>query len=292
MQDSYCFIVNTQADRGRTGERFRRNLDQVTSLPRGAEIIYIREQQKIAEEAAKTAGEYRYIVAAGGDGTVQQVARGVVGSGSALGILPLGSGNDFAKSVGMSTSFVQNLAILSEKNIKTVDVLTFDDSYVLNTYGLGVDGLTNLYATQSRFRPGFLRYFTGALRALIQSRVFSYHAEIDGNIQHGKAWMIVAANGATEGGRYEISPGSNVTDGVAELVIVKDVSRWRLLLEFIKLSMGMSFDVSIVKKVKWQSGVTVKLDCEVWSHADGEVVAPRRTFRFGIEKSRLPVITA
>ncbi len=291
MKNSFCFIVNTSSDRERAGPLFRDRLNYVKRKFPDSHYIFIKEEDTIEEYASRAAEDYKYVVAAGGDGTVQQVAKALIRTNAILGVLPLGSGNDFAKSIGLPLQFEEDLTILLNKRTELIDVIETGDGLFLNTFGMGVDGLTNYYASISSIESGHFRYFVSAVKALFRSEIFRYECMINGAHMEGNARMIVVANGAMEGGKYKISPESDNSDGIVEVVIVGDAPLLRILVEFLKLSAGHPFSDKIVQTKRGTSSVFIKLNKEVYAHADGEIVPPKKSFSFSIQKQAISVIT-
>lgn len=292
MRDSFCFIINVSADKGKAGALFWENIDFIKATFPESHFIYIKEGDVIEEHARLAANRYKYVVAVGGDGTVQQVTRGLLGSETSLGVLPLGSGNDFAKSLGLKLRFESDVEVLAGKNTNFVDVIKTNKGLFLNTFGMGIDGLTNYYASTSSLATASMRYFISALKALLGSEAFNYKCKIDGETITGTSRMIVVANGSVEGGKYEISPDSDISDGICEVVIVQNISIIRLVIEFLKLSLGIPFSNAVAIKKRCSSSLSITLDRAVHAHADGEIVMPADTFSFSVQKHAIPVITA
>lgn len=270
---------------------FPEHLDNITNRFTGCLVIMLDKGDLIVKQAAKAAEQFDYVIAAGGDGTAQQVAKGVLGTDAILGVLPMGSGNDFAKSLGMDKPFEQALDVLKRADINRIDVVQTGSDIFLNIFGVGIDGLTNYYAAGSPLKSASLRYFVSAVKALLQADRFEYECIIDGDRLAGKSSMIVVANGPTEGGRYKISPRSCNTDGILEVIIVRDVPLSRIVPEFLKLSAGIPFDEEIAIKRTCRDSLSITLDRSCYAHADGEIVQPATEFCFRIKKQVLPVIT-
>jgi len=272
---TYCFLINCSSNSSKAESFFRNREDSLRSkLSGNSEFIYISREDSILDITKEKSGEFSHIVACGGDGTVNRVANGIVGTSAVLGVIPLGSGNDFAQNIGLYLDFDKDFQVLLQNNITCVDGVKTQWGYFFNTYGIGVDGLTNYYASKSLFKNGALKYFFAGLRSLSVSKPFLVEVRINGTgiSTSKKAWMVAIANGKTEGGKYTISPDSVNNDGRLELVLVRDVSRIRLLTEFIKLSFGFSFKDDVVEIFRTNVGFQVHSDRQLKSHADGEQV--------------------
>lgn len=109
-------------------------------------------------------------VACGGDGTAQAVAKQLIGKNSMLGIIPIGSGNDFAKMLGNETDQIAYLDILLNGVPVAFDSITWDKGVCINTLGIGVDGLTNKYAAKSKVLRGKLKYVFAAAKLFFPFR--------------------------------------------------------------------------------------------------------------------------
>lgn len=292
ISGTYSFIVNTASGNHRVEGSFSHYEDLIRQEFPACEIVYIREDDSISEVAQLQAARHSYIVACGGDGTVHQVINGLDGTDAVLGVLPLGSGNDLARAIGLSTDIKQNIAILKRKKVRPLDLIKANDELFINTFGIGADGLTNYYASKSKFQCGALRYFFGGMRALLHSSVFDVELSIGGTktLLKTKAWMVTIANGTTEGGRYTISPTSKLDDGVFEVIVVKDIPRVKLLWEFIKLSFGMDFSPKVVTNYATDTDCTIKLSAAKKTHADGEQISPQKEYLFVMKDSARHII--
>ena len=239
--------------------------------------IYVGKHDSIKNIVRKKSQSFSHIIACGGDGTVNQTAHGLHRTNCILGVLPLGSGNDFAQSVGIPLNFDEAFNVLLSGKTKPIDAIIYTNGLFLNTCGIGLDGLTNFYASRSMFRSGFMRYFSSGLKALIAAKPFTTYiviAETNQRIEQ-KVWMITIANGPTEGGRYRISPSSNNSDGRAELILVKYISRIRLFIEFMKLSLGLPFSDSVAGTFTFTNSVQIRTEKPQKIHMDGENVVLR-----------------
>lgn len=291
-QPSYCFLINTSSNASKAGTFVSEHEALLKRKFPESELVFIEREDSIAEIAALKSKQHTHIIACGGDGTVNQVVNGIIGRKVTLGVIPLGSGNDFAKSLGLSKNFKSNLSILETGKTKAIDVVKNEWGYFVNTFGIGLDGLTNFHASNSPFKRGLLRYFWGGLKALFQAKPFDVSVsipELSGQISY-RSWMITVTNGKIEGGRYKISPTSRNDDGKLEILIVKDIKRLRLVYEFLKLSAGLSFNKNIVDVFVTKKGCKTVCNRVVKSHADGEQVYTHKVNNFSLLPGAINVI--
>jgi diacylglycerol kinase (ATP) len=204
------------------------------------EIIYIEDPKDLISISNNVAKQSNVVIACGGDGTAQSVARGVFGSSALLALIPIGSGNDFAKAIGLKTkqSLKYYLEIILQGQLLEVDVPFINDELFLNTAGIGFDGSTNFYASKMNLLKGSIKYTAAGIKAFLSTKPFEVVMNIDGVNHIEKVWLFAIANGAVEGGKYIISPKSINTDGKLELVVVPAYSRIKLAVAFLLLSLG------------------------------------------------------
>lgn len=288
---SYTLIVNSRSNSFRA-EQFIRSSEKLIhkALP-NCEIIYVENPEELISISSNAAKNSRFVIACGGDGTAQSVARGVFGSDAIMGLIPIGSGNDFAKSIGLNTKkpLSYYLDIILLKEILEIDIPIINDAVFINTAGIGFDGLTNYFASQISFLKGGIKYTYAGLKSFLSAKRFELSGKVDGQTLSEKVWMVAVANGTTEGGKYLISPDSVNSDGELELVIVPGYSRLKLLAAFLWMSFGNSLGSKFSKIICFQKG-DLELSNEQKIHLDGEVGESASKFSVSIHSKKLRVI--
>ena len=176
------------------------------------------------------------VVAVGGDGTVNEVANGLLAaaSGAALGVLPAGRGVDFARSVGTPRNADAALERIVRATPRPIDVgrATFGDGSsraFVNVAGLGFDAVVAERVARSRLPGSTVPYVSGLLGALIRYRNLDVAIEVDGERIDGRALAVVVANGRYFGGGMKIVPEADLADGLIDLAILGDLSKSDLL---------------------------------------------------------------
>lgn len=223
----------------------------------------------------KASREFDVVVACGGDGTIREVAMGLLHSEAAMGIVPFGSGNDFSKSIGVASSLETALNIIRKGEISRIDVGKCNDIYFLNTLGIGFDGLTNYYATKS-FLQGNLKYAWSALKANAKIEPVITAIATRGQSRRRSLLMITLANGRVEGGCFKVAPNAKLNDGMIDVVTVSPVSK--IVLPFL-LPLFILGRQHILKKVETfkTDRVQINLDQPTYLHADGEIITTDET---------------
>ncbi|MGC6470095.1 MAG: diacylglycerol/lipid kinase family protein [Flavobacteriales bacterium] len=228
---------------------------------------YPMHAMKLAKSAVKDGVDI--VVAVGGDGTMRECAMGVLGSSTALAILPCGSGNGFALHFKMSSELPQAIAQLNHCSFKQVDSCTANGNPFFNVSGIGFDAhIASLFARQTI--RGFSSYIKLVLRECIFYSAQDYIIEYDGKIEHHNALIISWANATQFGNNAIISPESKINDGLVDICILSDFSRWKvplLLYRLFNRSIHHSKYMTVLRsksiKIKCKNGI---------SHLDGESV--------------------
>lgn len=285
---SYCLIVNKASNSGRSIGIINKHLELINKTLLRVEIFEVDVNESISQIAKSKATDFDVIVACGGDGTARNVAIGLRKSDKIFGVLPLGSGNDFAKMLNLSQSFEENLHILKEANTRSLDLGIVNDTFFINTLGIGFDGHTNYLASKSKIR-GALKYVFSGIRALISVKSFYCTIELDQKKKSYETLMIIIANGKWEGGKYFISPNSINNDGILELIIFQSINRIKLMIEFIKLTFGKSMSSNSSKIIPIKKA-TIHTSIPVFVHADGEIKTAQDSFLIDIKPNILNVI--
>ena len=285
---SYCLIVNKASNSGRSIDIINKHLKLINKTLKWVEIFEVDIHESISEIAKLKAKDFDVIVACGGDGTARNVAIGLRKSKKIFGILPLGSGNDFAKMLNLSQSFEENLNILKKAKTRSLDMGVVNDTFFINTLGIGFDGHTNYLASKSKVR-GPLKYVLSGIRALISAKSFLTTIELGQNKKSFKTLMIIIANGKWEGGKYFVSPNSINNDGKLELIIFHSINRIKLMIEFIRLTFGKSLSSKLSEIISIEKAV-IHTSIPVFVHADGEIELAQELFLIDIIPNHLNVI--
>ena len=237
-----------------------------------------------AIELARQAGEQGYdlVVALGGDGTVHEVVNGLMQVAAvarpALGIVPLGSGNDFAHILGIPA--VMSEALLSAVNgqphlLDTGSVRDENDrlEYFNNTIGMGFDSLVNMYTRKITGIHGFPMYFVALMMTIFRNfDTLDMHVETDQETWDLPALMLALGNGPREGGGFIITPDAKLDDGILNYVTIKKISRLMMLRLVPEVMKGTHVHFKQVRTGTCRS-MTVTSKQPLYVHCDGEIYA-------------------
>ncbi len=270
MKARYLFIVNPIAGRGRTEKRLpsilalleRRNL--VTEWCRTAQP---REATELAEEGVRKG--FTHIVAVGGDGTVHEVANALINLPVTLGVIPTGSGNDFAKAAGIPLELPMAIEVLLYGENHRVDVGRLGDRYFVNGLGVGLDGAVSHRFQRMSHLGGELGYLWGAIHEALTFRARSIELRTSDWEYHGRALLAGASNGQYHGGNFKLVPEAQVDDGLLDVYVIQDMLPLKRLLEIPKVRKGTHVSLPEVQ-IRRASWVEIVCDNPLLAHMDGE----------------------
>ena len=270
MTKKILFLINPVSGLGKqkTIERFIES--ELDSNKVSAHISYTQYKAHARELAGKAVGLYDAVVAVGGDGTVNEVASKLVGTDTALAIVPTGSGNGLARYLNIPMRLnkaIQSLNYFVEKKIDTMKVNQYCS---VNVAGIGFDAHIS-----HNFEGKTLRGPLGYLQ-LIATEFASYQSEnykliIDGNEYKRKAFLISFANSSQYGNNIHIAPNAQIDDGIIDVSIIHDfpkINAPAMIFSLLDKSINKNDNDETVKakKIEIEHPVVLK------AHIDGEPV--------------------
>jgi YegS/Rv2252/BmrU family lipid kinase len=280
MHRKIKIILNPMADMGNAW-RVARDLRSITEQHGGVDwsgTVYPGH----AIELARQAGEQGYdlVVAMGGDGTVHEVMNGLMqipeDRRPVLGVVPVGSGNDFGHGISASTNPSEALYHAINGEPSTVDLGLMTDGngrqeYFDNTLGIGFGAIVTIRSHQLPVLRGFLMYLTAVIQTiLLDHNPIKMQIEVDGKKMEESIIYLILCNGPREGGGFLVAPDAKIDDGILDYAIITNVSRpmmFRIVPEVMKGTHGRFKQVTIDKCKKF----TLTADRPLYIHADGEI---------------------
>jgi YegS/Rv2252/BmrU family lipid kinase len=240
------------------------------ALPPGAVAIELtRDTDHAHELAAKACAEGRTVLAVGGDGIAGCVAGAVVAAGGVLGLVPAGRGNDFARQLGLPTDPAGVARVVRAGRTRQVDVLESAGRIVLGSVYAGVDSVANAIANARPRVPGALVYRYAAVRALLSFRPVGFRIVVDGAEWATRGYSVVIANSGFYGAGMHIVPTARVDDGLLDVLVIPDSSRWTLIASMREVYTGAHLRRPEVQ-VRRGSVVELTVERPVPVYADGE----------------------
>ena len=193
-----------------------------------------------SEIAAEAAGNgHRLVVAVGGDGTLCEVVQGIRDAGRGeVGILPLGTGNDAARTLGIPLEIDAAAATLLDGARREVDLMRVGDHVVLNAVGIGLLGAINVNAAAIKVVRGIAAYLAAAAVSLFRYPGPTVRVRADGFEFEGPMVILAVHNGPTTGGGFRLTPGARPDDGRLDACLVEDLSAARRLSRLVSALRG------------------------------------------------------
>ncbi len=275
------FIVNPTADRGKAKGVWKTLLGCKSELFSNYEVIHTEYQghaRVIASEISEETCDV--IVSVGGDGTIHEIVNGIVGKDISLGIIPAGSGNDLARTLGISKDPKEALLAITNKSASRIDLGVAGDRYFINIGGAGFDAeVVADMNNNMRFLRGTVAYVASVIKKLLTFVPVELEITIDGRILNKKVYICAVANGKYYGGGMMLAPDALINDGYFDICVLEDLSKLDFLVTFPSVFKGKHIDHPKVKIYKGKE-VLIKGPEHLSIHADGEIFGrlPARFF--------------
>lgn len=236
--------------------------------------------------AAVSAGAER-VLCAGGDGTLNAVASGLIGAGVPLGVVPMGSGNGYAHSLGVPRETAKALRAAFTGTPRRMDVGYLNDRLFLGTAGVGFDARVAARFDRSQ-RRGMIGYLRIILEEIAGAKTTRVRLSANGRTTEADLLMLVFCNTREFGNGARISPRSRPDDGVAELKLVRKPPPAALPLALASLYTHRADRLRYIRSIPAAEAELVQDG--TLAHLDGEPVAIGPNVRFRLEPQQLPVI--
>jgi diacylglycerol kinase (ATP) len=283
-------FLNPAAGRGRAGKRERRIVELLggSKLPvelhrsSGVGDLETRIRRHVEDGQA-------LIVVAGGDGSVHEATNGILSAGSSasLGVVPTGTGNDFAKACDIPLDWEHAVRLLADRiaagqGARRIDVGRMNNRYFANGAGIGFDARVTKIAHSYRMPIGDLVYLLAIFRGMVEG-IATPRVRItaDDLIWDGPLTLANIANGPWEGGMFHIAPMASNSDGRFDLMIAGPVSRRRILTLLPTLMSGKHLAEEEITHVTVRR-LTIEAEKPVLSHLDGEIQPPSRRLEISL----------
>ncbi len=219
------FIVNPAAAGGRLGREWPQLEQQLAGWGLAADTVFTKAPGHATDLAAAAAHEgVERILVAGGDGTVCEAAEGLHRAGRGeLAILPLGTGNDAARTLGVPLALEEAARTAVNGIPRAVDLIRVGDRVVLNAIGVGLTGDINDRAASIKWVRGIVVYLLAAVSALFRYRMQTVRLVTDRQEYSGSMLILAVHGGPTTGGGFALTPAAVIDDGLLDACLVPDV---------------------------------------------------------------------
>lgn len=288
QKKTVVFIVNPISGKESVEEKCR-CIDSVLDKSLfNYKVVYTERAGHATEIASHYAQEGAdLVVAVGGDGTVNETGCGLIGTQTALGILPCGSGNGLARHLGIPMNHVKAVELLNRCRVESIDYGVIEGHPFFCTCGVGYDAWISRKFADSGKR-GVLPYIENAVTEYFSYQSEEYFLTVDGKKLDETAFIVTCANADQWGNNALIAPSASLQDGLLDLCIVKPFTPIEAPVLAVKLMDGRAETSKRVKYVKCQD-ILIQRKTPGVAHFDGEPCELGNTIHVGIVKGGLRV---
>lgn len=284
-----CFILNPKSgvrSKVDVPALIQQHLDMNRWQPEILHTEYAGHATELAKGAV-TEGT-RLVVAVGGDGTVNEVARGVLNTSCALGILPKGSGNGLARHLEIPLALPRAIALLNQPTFGRIDSCAINGHPFFCTAGIGFDGLVSSVFAKST-RRGLSAYLQLVVREFRNFQSKPAMVRVNKHELQANFFVMAFANASQYGNNAYIAPMANIQDGLLDVCLIRHVG----LAEAIQLGYGLlTKQIAHSNLAEFHTCSTVHVQSEEpqYFHADGEFIGEAREFEVQLFPSSLEVV--
>lgn len=268
-------VVNPAAGNGRAKKNALQIATYLQKKGIEHEIIYTQRSGHASVLCSELAASgVERILCLGGDGTILESAGGLLGTNTALGILPGGTGNDFARCLGIPSNPIRALDLLMQAPVLPVNVASVNGRPFINVCGAGFDVQVVIASRSFRFLTrGMLPYLLGVIKTLIRNASYDMEVTVDGETLRQKTLLCDVANGQYIGGGMRIAPTGDPTDDLLDIVLVDALPRREILRKIPLMIVGKHLRFTDIIHHKRCREVTIRCP-GMQLQCDGELLEP------------------
>ncbi len=264
-------IVNPAAGRGLALKAQPKIEKRLKELGVAYDLVHTQgpdDATRLAHEAAEQG--YDIVACVGGDGTVSETGKGLVGTQAALALLPAGTGNDFARALGVYRTLDLAIRALKDGEIQYIDVGQFGPHTFLNTVGVGFDGLVTADNQKVKTLTGILSYLVIVMRHLPTYRNPHFHLKGRDWEFKSKGVLVEVGNGQFAGGGFWLVPQAKLSDGLLGVTLLGDYGPVQ---RFFALPMVLLRRMDLMEGVKMFKTdiLQISVDRPTYIHVDGNL---------------------
>jgi len=287
-------VANPTAGRGK-GARLIPKVDALLRSLGVSHTLRICEGADDPERLAKVAASdgTEIVAALGGDGQVGACANGLFGTESALAVIPAGTGNDFARHIGLDRKDpLAAVRLLSSPTFRAIDVVKVTtrerQRYYVNIGGAGFDSEVNEHANRVRRLRGAPKYVYSTFVTLARFSPGDFVVRVDGKEHAFRGMMLAVGNGTSYGGGMRVTPDARSDDGLLDVCVIQELPKWQFVKTFPKVFSGKHVEHRAVTMLRGRE-IEMTADRPFQVYADGEPVG-RLPATFSVVPSALRVV--
>ncbi len=266
------FIVNPASGRGK-GLKIARLIKELIHKNNLTDTLYYTDKPHHATQIARDlAGKSQQIIVVGGDGTFQEVINGIVGTPVQLGLIPVGTGNDFVRAAPIPISPQAAFQTVLNGHTMKIDIVRAGDRYFHNALGVGFDAHVVSYANKIKYLRGSAVYLKAIFQTLTKYNPVQLTYKDEAGARSKDWFLIVVGNGKALGGGFRLTPDAELTDGWLDICLIENMPRPQIIKNLVKVYWGghksdPRVELKRARKIEFRSeqGFAV--------HADGELIS-------------------
>lgn len=288
MPRKLLFIVNPNAGK-KISERIIDTIRKVFPENIYYQIVIWKDKDHFKEVLdILRSQEYTDAIAVGGDGTVNQVAKSILGTNICLGIVPAGSGNGLARTLGLSMEVEEVIKQIAEGKTETIDSGNVNGIPFFCTSGVGFDAhIGNLFATS--VKRGLKSYVKITVSELFKYRSKKYKLKFNGKEIERKAFFITVANAGQYGNDFYIAPGAKMNDGIFHVSILQPFKFYEVIGLLSKILQKKADKSKLIETITCNE-LTIEREEKDVIHFDGEPALAEKNVTFKCVPASLKVI--
>jgi len=252
--------------------------------------IEFTQERGHATDLARRAVEqnFRTVFAVGGDGTVNEVAKGIVNTRATMGILPKGSGNGLARHLSIPMGLMKSLAMLSANQTITMDTVLVNGQLSVNVAGIGFDGhVAGLFGKNGK--RGLIGYGRLVIKEFRSFKEFPVDMNVDGQPLRRSVFILALANSSQFGNNARVAPHASVCDQRVDVCLIKKVPVTQAA-GFVQKMFSGTMDRSAFVEIIQAKKIELQFDMPIAYHIDGEAMEPQSRFLIEVQPKSLRML--
>ena len=272
MKQKYFFIINPTAKNGRVMTIWQQVASELENRIVSYDYAVSTSEENVSELAESAAKKGYIVVGVGGDGTVSRIAGALVGKNAIFGLIPAGTGNDFARTFAIPKEPLAAVEVLLQGKTTPIDLGCINGRYFCNVIGAGLDAQVVEDANKvfKRF-SGSLAYLLALMRQLFIYRPRRVKITMNDQKIYVNAWLIAVANARYYGSGMMVAPQADPRDGYLDVVVVQNISLFHFLRLFPLVYKGLHINHGAVRKwrtmqlrVESEEPLAIQVDGELY----------------------------
>lgn len=267
---SILFIVNPKAGSGKALKVSAQIQERLKNFKKEYEIVYTKGPEHAISIAREAINSFAKIVSVGGDGTLNEVVNGIAGSRAILGVVPAGTGNDFAKTIYPTLNIDDIIKTITDGEVKSIDIGKCNNKYFINIASAGIDAeIAHRVQRARKSVSGKFVYLSALFKTLVSYKGIDFNIKLDDVSFQSNTLLITASNGKYYGGGMLPTPDADIKDGYFDVCHIKNLNKIKIVALLYKFIKGNHIDLKEVTIYKTKR-LTIQSEQKFFVNIDGE----------------------